>query len=280
MQLLAATRARFTELHSVSLQRFAEYTSLVIFVLCTLTLLPLELKTTGYILLAIGTVLLQLTSARFRKHFLLIYLSLFILSITPIGTTTKIPDAIPMVVGLGSVVLLPFIITRFVYREQSIQFPNLRDRSWNARRWLYLLFIFVAAWLLIPFMLRDTGSYLNWQFEPGFWPEFEAYIGLNLVGIWDELFFVCTVLALLRIHFPFVVANLAQAVLFTSFLYTLAFVGWCVFVIYLFAILQGYIFKQTKSLLFILAIHLTVDLVLHLAIVYLHYPQDFPYFFT
>lgn len=277
MQFLATARTGIREL---SLQRAAEYSSLLIFVLSTLTLLPLELKTTGYTLLAIGTALLYVTSPKFRRHFILIYLSLFILSITPIGTTTKIPDAIPMAIGLGSVVLLPLLITRYIYREKSIQFPNLRDRRWPARRWLYLLFIFVAAWLLIPFMLRDTGSYANWQFASGFWPEFEAYIGLNLVGIWDELFFVCTVLALLRVHFPFAVANLAQAVLFTSFLYTLAFVGWCAFVIYLFALLQGVIFKNTKSLLFILAIHLTVDLVLHLAIVYLHYPADFPYFFT
>jgi len=280
MHFLSTLRPQLTTLQTVSLQRAAEYISLLIFVLCTLTLLPLQIQTTGYILLGLGTLLLQVTSPKFRRHFILIYLCLFILSITPIGTTTKVPDAIPMAIGLSSVVFLPLVITRLIYREKSIRFPNFRDRHWNGRRWLYLLFIFVAAWLLIPFMLRDTGSYVNWQFPPGFWPGLEAYIGLNLVGIWDELFFVCTVLALLRQHFPFWTANFAQAVLFTGFLYTLAFIGWCVFVIYLFALLQGYIFKQTKSLLFILAIHLTVDLVLHLAIVYLHYPADFPFFFT
>lgn len=280
MHALSAAHSKLVDLKNLPLQRVAEYVSLCIFVLCALSLVALDLNTTGYSLLATGTILLSFTSVKFRQHFTLIYLCLFILSIAPIGTTTKIPDALPMALGLSSVVLLPLLITRLIYREKSIQFPNFRDRDWNARRWLYLFFILVVAWLLIPFMLRHTGSYMNWQFDSGFWPELEAYIGLNLVGIWDELFFVCTVLALLRIHFPFAVANIAQAVLFTSFLYNLAFVGWCVFVIYLFALLQGYIFKQTKSLLFILAIHLTVDLVLHLAIVYLHYPQDFPYFLT
>lgn len=161
MYALPAIQDRFVDLKKLPLERAAEYLSLVIFVLCTLTLLPLEMKLTGYGLLFIGTVLLSVTSSQFRKHFILIYLSLFILSITPIGTSTKPPEALYMALGLGSVVLLPFLITCKLYRDRAIQFPNFRDRNWPARRWLYLLFILVAAWLLLPFMLRDTGSYVN-----------------------------------------------------------------------------------------------------------------------
>lgn len=280
MYFLTLLHARFGALAKLSTERMAEYLSLIIFVLCTLCLVALEQTQLGYMLLLIGVALLTMTSLQFRKHFILIYSCLAILSLTPIRTTTDLPQALYMATGLAAVVFIPLFVTRKIYKDRSIQFPSLHDRHWPARRWLYLLFIFVASWLLIPFMLRDTGAYINWQFPPDFWSEFEAYIGLNMVGIWDELFFVCTVLALLRQHFSFWVANIAQAVLFTSFLYNLAFIGWCVIVIYLFALLQGHIFRTTKSLLFILAIHLTVDLVLHLALVYLHYPQNFPYFIT
>ena len=50
--------------------------------------------------------------------------------------------------------------------------------------------------------------------------------GINCVGIWDELFFINTVYAVLRSLYPARAANLAQAVVYTSVLYDMAFVGW------------------------------------------------------
>jgi len=219
-------------------------------------------------------------SASFRKNILLIYACLLVLGFMPIGTSTAFSQAVPMGIGLATVVLLPLYVTKKIYKNNLIRFPSLREKKWPRQRTFYLLFIAVTGYLLIPFMLRDTGSYPNWHFQPDLWSTTSAYIGLNAVGIWDELFFVCTILAILRSFFPFLIANIAQAVLFTSFLHTLAFEGWCIIVIFLFALLQGYIFKKTKSLLYILAIHLTVDLVLHLSILYLLYPHLFPYFIT
>ena len=49
------------------------------------------------------------------------------------------------------------------------------------------------------------------------------FVGVNAVGIWDELFFICVVLALLRPHFPFWLANLLQAAVFVSFLWELGY---------------------------------------------------------
>ena len=39
----------------------------------------------------------------------------------------------------------------------------------------------------------------------------KLFVGINCVGIWDELFFVNVVFNLLRVEFPFWVANFAQA---------------------------------------------------------------------
>lgn len=260
-------------------QRLFEYTNLFIFGTTTISLIAFNQKALGLSLLALGVVSLWWCQVEFRRNILLLYACLLVLFIIPIGTTTAFPEAFYMGLGLTTVVLLPLLVSKKIYKNNLIQFPSLRERDWPRRHTFYLLLIAAIGYLLIPFMLKDTNSYPNWSFTSDFLSSFQAYIGLNAVGIWDELFFVCTVLAILRGFFPFAIANFAQAILFTSFLYVLAFKGWSVVVIFFFALLQGYIFKKTKSLVFILAIHLTVDLVLHLAIFYLLYPDLFPYFF-
>lgn len=262
------------------MQPTLRYFNLLLFVLASVVLIGLQQEVAGFALLAAGLVSLPFCAPDFRKHFLLIYFCLAVLGFTPIGTTTSLPYSFFMGVGLFLVVVVPLFVTRKIYKEKVIAYPDLRDRVWPKARTFYLLFAAIAGYLLLPIMLRSGDSYLNWHLEPNTWDLTVAYFGLNAVGIWDELFFVITVLAILRRHFPFHVANFAQAVLFTSFLYTLGFQGWAFLIVYVFALAQGLVFRQTKSLLYILAIHLTIDLVLHLTLVYLHFPQLFPYFIT
>jgi membrane protease YdiL (CAAX protease family) len=75
-------------------------------------------------------------------------------------------------------------------------------------------------------------------------------------------------------------ANAAQAVIFTLFLFELGFRGWAPFAIFPFALSQGYIFNKTHSLLYVITIHLIIDLVLYLALIHAHYPQWLPIFLT
>lgn len=257
-----------------------EYCNILLLCAVVIVLIALQIKPLGFIILGFGLLSLLFCAKDFRKNVFLIYLCLGILGITPINTSTDFPHALLMGAALVGVVLVPYYVTKYLYKNNTIVFPSLKEKGWHKNRPLYLLFVAAIGYLLIPFMLRDTGSYINWDIQPGAWNLIESYMGLNFVGIWDELFFVCTVLAILQKYFPFYIANLAQAIVFTSFLYTLAFQGWCVFVIFIFALVQGYIFKATKSLLYILAIHLTVDLVLHLSLVHLHLPDLLPYFIT
>lgn len=262
----------------LSYQRIIEYLNLGLFIATSLVLVGFENREVGIFLLLGGILTSLACSDNFRKNFGLIYFCLLVLGYMPISTTIDLPQALYMGLGLATVVIVPYLITKYVYKTNTIRFPSLKEKAWRKNRIFYLLFTAAIGYFIVPLMLKSTGSYLNWNIEPGFWNLLESYIGLNIVGIWDELFFVCTILAILQKHFPFLIANLAQAVLFTAFLYALAFEGWCVIVIYIFAIIQGYIFKKTKSLLYILAIHLTVDLVIHLSLVYLHLPYLFPYF--
>ncbi len=73
-------------------------------------------------------------------------------------------------------------------------------------------------------------------------------------------------------------ANLTQGVLFVSFLYELGFVGWAPLVLYPFALVQGQILRKTDSLLYVVSIHLALDLVLFFALVNAHHPHIFDIF--
>lgn len=97
-------------------------------------------------------------------------------------------------------------------------------------------------------------------------------VGINLVGIWDELFFINTVYGILRSLFPHRLATAAQAVVYTSVLYTMAFTGIGPLVVYLFALTQGAMYEGSRSLLWVLIVHLIVDLFLVAAILHYYYP--------
>jgi membrane protease YdiL (CAAX protease family) len=126
--------------------------------------------------------------------------------------------------------------------------------------------------------MQTTQGHLYWSFELTVASLGLLFIGTNALGIWDELFFVVTVLGLLRRHMPFLWANIAQAIMFTSFLYELGFRGWAPFAIFPFALLQGIVFKKTENLFYVIAIHLTLDFILYLALIDAHYPGSVPIF--
>ena len=97
-------------------------------------------------------------------------------------------------------------------------------------------------------------------------------IGINCVGIWDELFFINTIYAILRSLYSAPIANLAQAVVYTSVLYDMAFTGIGPLVIYGFALTQGMMWEKSRCLLFVLAVHVIVDVFLVMAILRHYYP--------
>ncbi len=262
------------------MKKWIENLSLAFFPLTVIVLIAFQLKLAGFILLGIGLLSLLFSNKQFSRDIVLLYFCLFLLGITPINTNTDFPHALYMGITLFLVVFVPYMIGKKVYKNYFVRFPFHHGRSWRKSEMLYIVITAGIAYLLLPIMLRDTGSYHNWIIKPGLFNLTKSYIGLNAVGIWDELFFVSTVLGILRKHLSFLWANLTQAVVFTSFLYTLGFQGWSFIIIYLFALTQGYIFKKTESLLYILTIHLTFDLILHLTLVYLHYPSWLPFFIT
>jgi membrane protease YdiL (CAAX protease family) len=240
-----------------------------------------SLKTLGWVLLA-AAVLAAMFRARtqFGRDMLVLAGALALLGVVPINTDISYMHMLSMGAVLAATVLLPYYITTYGFRERVITFPWGMGRRWSRKEVGYIALAGVVSYLVLPFYLANTGSYLNWSVALDPSHIFRLFVGTNALGIWDEVFFVGVCLALLRKHIPFWWANVAQAFLWTTFLYELGFRGWGSYVIFLFALSQGYIFRRSKSFAYIIAVHLTIDFVLFLTLIHLHHPEYLRIFVT
>jgi membrane protease YdiL (CAAX protease family) len=247
-------------------------------VLSAISLIALQIKPFGWVVLTTTIIVLFFCDKSFRNDMFLIVGTLGILGVTPITTDISFEHIFSMGFSLSMAVALPYLITRKIYKQKTIRFPFHHSRRWYKKEIAYIFFTAVIAYLLLPFYLKNTAAYLNWTVLPGANNLFVLFLGTNALGIWDELFFVSTVLALLKKHFSFPIANATQGILFVSFLYELGFRGWAFPILYFFALTQGYIFKKTESLFYVITIHLTIDLILYLALINAHHPTWMPIF--
>lgn len=245
-----------------------------------IVLIALQQALAGWVLLALATATLALGEKKVARQMLLIIIGLAILGITPISTDISPRHFLIMGATLAVAIVVPYAISRFVYQDYIVQYHWFNGRMWYPSEYFYVALTAMIAYLLLPYYLKSTGAYLNWPSAKDPSSIVRLFIGTNALGIWDELFFVNTVLGILRRHFTFFYANIFQAILFTSFLYELGFTGWGPAMIFPFALLQGYIFMKTQSLFYVITIHLTLDAVLFLAIIYSHHPNLVPIFIS
>lgn len=239
------------------------------------------LKWLGWLLLGLAlAALIPRHRNRFGRHMLLLGSMLALLGLIPINTDISYGHMAIMGSVLIATVALPYLATKYLFQDQAVTFPFRFGRKWHRREIGYVLLAGVISYLVLPYYLASTGSYLNWSadLEPS--KIIRLFIGTNALGIWDELFFVGVCLALLRRHLPFIWANTVQAALWTTFLYELGFRGWGPYAIFLFALSQGYIFSRSKSLLYIITVHLTIDFMLFLTLLHLHNPHILRIFIT
>lgn len=257
-----------------------ELITLVNLALVAVLLLGFQYKILSWSLYGLGLMILYFTRIDFRRHIGLVYLSLGLLGLIPITTDVSNENFVRMGVVLTLAVAIPYIVSRFIQKDRFIRFRFHHGRKWFKKEILYIFVTAVIAYLLVPFYLENSGAYLNWTVERDSTQITRLFIGTNGLGIWDELFFVSTVLGILRHYMKFSWANILQAFLFTSFLYELGFTGWGPLVIYPFALLQGYVFRKTDSLLYVITIHLTLDFILFLALINAHHPDLVDIFIT
>jgi membrane protease YdiL (CAAX protease family) len=226
----------------------------------------------GWPLLAATFIATILVRHPIRRHLPLVQLPLALLAASPINTDLDNTHFLIMGVVITLVVAIPYYVSAKIYGDHIIRFP-LSHRRWDRGMFGYIGLTLLLTYLILPVYLISTGSYQNWTVGTDFESLFRLFLGANVLGLWDELFFIATVLAIYRRYLPFWWANIAQAVLFSSFLYELGFRGWGPLCTFPFAILQGLIFKRTNSLDYVVTIHLALDLVLYLVLIHAHHPE-------
>ncbi|HVT00753.1 MAG TPA: CPBP family glutamic-type intramembrane protease [Patescibacteria group bacterium] len=262
-------------------QTYAKYISLFFICLSGVLLIGLQQHIAGWIAIVCGTALTWILNKRTAaRELFLPFISISIMGVTPISTNISPEHIVAMGGALGLALILPFLISRFFYKEDKIKYNFHIPHKWKPIRYGYILFAFVLAYLMIPFYLKTSGVYHNWPVMPGFMNLFVLFLGTNLLGIWDELFFVSTTLGILKRYFPFMTANIATTIVFTSFLYELGFREWGFLIVPIFCFLQGWVYNKTNDLVYVIAIHLTVDFILYFALLHANYPSWIPVFIT
>jgi len=234
----------------------------------------------GWALLAAGLALALASEGRqvtasgpsLTRDLSLIAIGLLIVSSIALKAELDDLAMVRFALALGGAVVVPYVVSRWVYRDRAISFPWRGGTRWKAWQWAWLAAVLVLGWLILPFYFITSGVYLNWPVVDT--PDLIArlFVGVGAVGIWDELFFICTCFALLRRHFADVTANLLQAIVFVSFLWELGYQAWGPVLTIPFALLQAVIFIRTHSLGYVVTVHLLFDAVVFGVLVHAHNP--------
>jgi membrane protease YdiL (CAAX protease family) len=234
----------------------------------------------GYALLVAGLVVAVLTDRRLAVHLTLIAAGQAVISTMSLRADLSDAGMARFAVTLSAAVLLPSVALHLLPGEEPIRFPWLTGRRWSRFEWGYLAIVVTLGYFILPVYFLGSGAYRNW-------PEIidgnhiaRLFVGVNAVGLWDELFFICTVFALLRRHFPLAQANVLQAIVFVSFLWELGYRGWGPLLTIPFALLQGYIFQRTRSLAYVVTVHLSFDAIIFMILVHAYSPGLFDVFVT
>ncbi len=241
-------------------------------------LFGLQLRPLGYLVLLLSLVAAFLADRELGRDLLLIGLGIALVSTTSMEADVSWPRFLAIGTALTLAVSVPFLVDRFGYRRRAIRFPWRTGHRWPRGEKAYLVAVPLLGWAVLPTYFIGSGTYRNW-------PEITAsdqllrfFVGVNGVGTWDELFFICTCFALLLRHFPTWQANLLQAAIFASFLWELGYRAWGPALTIPFALLQGLIFARTRSLTLVLLVHLMFDAVVFMAIVHANVPDLFAIF--
>ncbi|WP_423775916.1 type II CAAX prenyl endopeptidase Rce1 family protein [Cellulomonas fimi] len=243
-------------------------------------LFAVHVRPLGYVPLVAGVLVAVAVDRALGRDLAVVGLGMAI--ITTISLKADLSDAgiARFAVVLSAAVLVPYVVHRYLLKQDVIRFPVRTGRRWTRTQVVYLLVVVVLAYLILPWYFLGSGAYLNWPVVDTGQEVARLFVGVNAVGIWDELFFVCTVLALLRVHFPFPVANVLQAAVFVSFLWELGYREWGPLLTIPFALVQGWIFRKTASLTYVVSVHLLFDLVVFMVLVHAHEPSLFDVFVT
>ncbi|NTV40013.1 MAG: CPBP family intramembrane metalloprotease [Demequinaceae bacterium] len=234
----------------------------------------------GYVPLVAGVMLAWGIDRLLARHLALIALGQVVISTIPLKADLSNAGIARFVVVFGLAVLVPFAISRWAWGERIVRFPMRGGWPWTRAQWAYIGIVIIIGYLILPFYFIGSGAYRNWPDVSGSNEIARLFVGVNAVGIWDELFFVATVFTLLQRHFPVWLANVLQAAVFVSFLWELGYREWGPVLTVPFALVQGWIFSWARSLPYVITVHLLFDAVVFAVLVHAHRPELLDIFVT
>ena len=243
-------------------------------------LFAVHVRPLAYVPLVVGVALGIVVDRVLGRDLLLVAVGMSIVSAIPLAADLSDAGIARFAVALSLAVVVPYVLSHRVFGDDVIRFPWRTGQRWTRFQWGYLLVVVAAGYLLLPFYFLTSGAYRNWPTVQAPDEIARLFVGVNAVGTWDELFFICTVFALLRRHFPVWLANLLQAAVFVSFLWELGYRSWGPLLTIPFALIQGWTFSRTKSLTYVLVVHLLFDAVVFMVLVHAHSPHLFDIFVT
>lgn len=243
-------------------------------------LFAVHVRPLGYVPLVLGVALGLWVDRRLGRDLALIAISQAIISTISLKADLSDAGIARFAVVLSLAVLVPWAVSRWVYRDDAVKFPVRTGRRWTRPMWIYLAAVVAIGYLVLPFYFLGSGAYLNWPPLEGGNDIARLFVGVNAVGLWDELFFICVVFTLLVRHFPVWQANVLQAAVFVSFLWELGYREWGPLLTIPFALVQGWLFSKVKSLSYVVTVHLLFDAVVFAVLVHGHHPELFDIFVT
>lgn len=243
-----------------------------------LLLFALQLPGWGHLVLVASVGGAALQDRELGKDLGLIGLGIAIVSATSVEADVRWDRFLTIGTALSLALLVPLAVDRLGYRRRAIVFPWRTGQPWTAMQRAYVRAVPLLAWAILPFYFIRSGAYLNWPHITTGGELARFFLGVNFVGLWDELFFIVTCFTLLRRHFGVGTANVLQAVIFVSFLWELGYRSWGPLLTIPFALLQGWIYTRTKSLTYVVVVHLLFDVIVFLAIIHAHNPHWLPIF--
>ncbi len=251
-----------------------EYLALGAFCAAVVLLVPIEWYWAGGIAwVASFLLVLRSGDAPFQRRMGVMLGLAVLLALAPINTNTDNVHVVVRASFFLAVIVLPALI--LARTDPGVIRFRFFPREFRRIDIFYTIISIPLAWgvLKLYWWISPHMPY-QWYLppEPDNQSVWRLFLGINGVGIWDELFFVNTIFCILRSLFPFAVANAAQAVVYTAVLNDMAFTGVGPIVVYAFAWTQGSMFEKADHLLYVLLVHIIVDAFLFAAIVRHYYP--------
>jgi len=235
--------------------------AVLFFCAATVLLIAAEWIGPGVIAWLVSAVSLYWTSPTFRSRLGILLGCIGLLAFAPINTDRSTFHFLHLGAFFAVAVILPAIL-------MHVWHPGTVDwRFWpRGFQWVEVFYVGLSiplAWAVIHWYFFDVNPFMpkQWPMPSEFTQDakWRLIIGINAVGIWDELFFINTVYAILRSILPRHFANWVQAVVYTSVLYNMAFIGIGPVLVYIFALTQGAMYERSKCLFYVLIVHLIVD---------------------